>query len=124
MNLGEVYQWETYKAQGKHAHKKFHIFVCPTCDVHDNLFLYINTMEWYKDYKLLSANYGFLTYDSFVGCNSVVSYTDAELVTAAPALVGRIENKHLKELRDVIIAAETMPQIDATRVCGALVVAI
>lgn len=122
MRLGEVYLWET-QVQGR-TKRKFHIFVCPPTDAHDNLFLYINTMDWYKDYKLRQADYSFLSYDSFVGCNAVITYTDAQLTIAKPALVGRLSKQHLKELRDAIIAAETMPQGDANRICAALAAAI
>ena len=81
-------------------------------------------MDWYKDYQILQADYSFLTYDSFVACNSVIPYTNDQLKNASPVLVGKLDAQHLKELRDAIIAAETMPQIEANLVCGALVAAL
>jgi len=81
-------------------------------------------MDWYGDYRLLQVDYPFLSYDSFVGCNNVISYTTDQIKTASPALVGKLSAPHLKELRDAIIAAETMPQGDANVVCAALVAAL
>jgi hypothetical protein len=125
MRLGEVYLWET-QVQNR-IKRKYHIFICPPSDTHEkHCFLYINTMDWYKDYKILQADYPFLSYDSYVGCNAIVAYTDGQLkaFNPAPSLVGSLTKKHLKELRDAIIAAETMPQGDANRVCAALAAAI
>jgi hypothetical protein len=118
MQLGEIYIWET-EIQGRKK-RKYHIFICPPSRDHHNQFLYINTMDWYKDYRLLQSDYKFLSYDSFVGCNAVATYTDAQLKTATPVKIGSMSKQHLKELRDAIITAETMPQIDANRVCAAL----
>jgi hypothetical protein len=123
MQLGEVYLWETDQAQGKEKRRKYHIFIRRS-DEHENIFLFINTMDWYKDYQILQKDYNFLSYDSFVGCNSIVCYTDVQIKSAAPMLVGQILRPHLKELRDAIIAAETMPMGHATIVCGALAAAI
>jgi hypothetical protein len=79
-----------------------------------------NKADWYKDYKLLKSNYNFLTYDSFIGCNAVVPYTDDQLVKANPQLVGQLTNQDLKGLRDAIIAAETMERRHINRVCKVL----
>ena len=122
MQLGEIYLFEA-EVQGRKK-RKYHIFICPPLEEHQNLFLFINTMDWYKDYKLLQSDYLFLSYDSFVGCNAAIPYTDAQLVAAAPVHVGNMSKQHLKELRDAIIAAETMRQMDANVVCKALAAAI
>jgi hypothetical protein len=124
MNLGEVYLWAADKAEGREKRNKYHIFICPSDHESDNTFLFINTMDWYKDFKLLKDNYSFLSYDSFVGCNAIVTYTDAELAAAAPSLVGQLTKDDLKALRDAIIAAETMEQRYAGRVCAALAAAL
>jgi hypothetical protein len=118
MELGEVYLWETDLPQGRGKRRKFQVFVGQAGRF--SLFLFINTMEWFKDYKLLRADYSFLEYDSFVACNAVASYTADQLKNAAPALVGKVSAQHLKELRDAIIAAETMPQGQANFVCKSL----
>jgi hypothetical protein len=124
MKLGEVYFWATDKAEGHGTRNKYHIFICPKDQVEDNTFLFINTMDWYNDFKLLKTNYAFLSYDSFVGCNAVVTYTDAELLAATPSHDGKLTKDDLKGLRDAIIAAETMEQRHATRVCAALAAAL
>ena len=41
MQLGEVYLWETEKAQGHEKRKKYHVFICPKGDDDDNTFLFI-----------------------------------------------------------------------------------
>jgi hypothetical protein len=120
MQLGEIYVWETEKAQGHAKRKKYHVFICHQDADGDHTFLYINTVDWYKDYKITKSNYSFLTYDSFIGCSAIVTYTDAELATAKPQLVGRLANDDMKGLRNAIIAAETMVQRDENRVCKAL----
>ena len=122
MNLGEVYVWETDLPEGRGKRHKYQIFICHVGQI--SVFLFINTMDWYKDYKLLQADYSFLSYDSFVGCGSVASYSADQIKTAAPVLVTKIGAQHLKELRDAIIAAETMPQAQANIVCKALATAL
>jgi hypothetical protein len=65
MQLGEIYLWETQKAEGHEKRKKYHVFICPLDAGGDHTFLYINIVDWFKDYKITQANYNFLAYDSF-----------------------------------------------------------
>jgi hypothetical protein len=123
MLLGEVYLWEADRAQGRDTRRKYHIFIGDDVDG-NKVFLFINTADWYKDYKIAHANYGFLTYDSYVGCSSAVSYTATEIETAAPNLVGELSKADLKGVRDAIIAAETMERRDASFVCRILAAAL
>ena len=120
MNLGEIYLWETDRAQGHERRKKFHVYICEHDNGDGSAFLYINSVDWYKDYKLTQANYNFLIYDFFVGCSAVVQYTAAELAAVKPQLVGQLTAPDMKGLRDLIIAAETMEQQDANCICKAL----
>jgi len=124
MKLGEVYLWETDKAQGHEKRRKFHVYICEHDNGDGSAFLYINSVDWYGDYKIAQADYNFLSHDSFVGCSAVVQYTEAELKAAAPQLVGQLSELHLKGLRDAIIAAETMERRDTNCVCKALAVAL
>ncbi|HEY5279424.1 MAG TPA: hypothetical protein VIJ67_06695 [Pseudolabrys sp.] len=124
MKLGEVYLWETDKAQGYEKRRKFHVYICDHDNGGGSAFLYINSMDWYGDYKIAQAHFNFLSHDSFVGCSAVVQYSTAELKAAGPQLVGQLSEAHLKGLRDAIIAAETMEQRDANCVCKALAVAL
>jgi hypothetical protein len=81
-------------------------------------------MDWYRDYQILQKDYAFLSYDSFIGCNSIIGYTDAQMKAATPQRIGQMTASHLKELRDAIIAAETMPQGHINMVCKALAAAV
>ncbi|MEZ5787855.1 MAG: hypothetical protein R3D62_15585 [Xanthobacteraceae bacterium] len=125
MNLGDVYIWETESVQGHDKRKKRHVFICPEDSDDANIFLFINKQDWYGDYKILKSNYEqFLEYDSFVGCNSIVTYTSDYLRNVSIQLVGQITNQDLKGIRDAIIAAETMERRHANKVCKALAAAL
>ena len=124
MQLGEVYLWETDKAQGYEKRKKYHVFICSSEDGDEHYFLFINSADWYKDYKITRANYNFLDYDSFVGCSAIVTYTNAEITAAKPELMRRLTVADMKGLRDAIIAAETMEQRYTNLVCKALAVVL
>lgn len=120
MKLGEVYRWETDQVQGRDKREKIQVFICQDADGH-NVFMYINTVEWYKDFKIAHANYkDFLTHDSFIGCNAVARYSTGYLNKLALKPIGRLSNPDLKGLRDAIIAAETMETRDMNLVCKAL----
>ena len=86
----------------------------------DHVFLFINTADWFNDYKIAKINYDFLTYDSFIGCSAIVTYTGFDVAIAKPQLVGQLTIDDMKGLRNAIIAAETMEQRDANTVCKAL----
>jgi hypothetical protein len=118
MKIGEVYVWETGKVEGRSARRKYQVFICG--DEEDHTFLFISSADWFKDYKILQANYGFLSYDSFIGCNAIISYTAEELRQANPQLVGQLSIEDMKGLRDALIAAETMERRHLNRVCAAL----
>lgn len=123
MKLGEIFKWKTDKAKGHETRQKYHIFICKSDD--QNLFLFINSVDWFQDYKLVkSPNHEFLDYDSYVSCNSVVPYDDSELTQFDPAPVGQLTQNNMKELRDALIAAESMPTGDLNVVCKALAAAL
>jgi hypothetical protein len=122
MKLGEIFKWKTDKATGHATRQKYHIFICNSDG--QNYFLYINSMDWYQDYKLVkSPDHEFLDYDSYVGCNAVVPYTDAELTAFDSNPVGQLTKANIKELRDALIAAGSMPTGDLNMVCKALALA-
>jgi hypothetical protein len=125
MQLGEVYRWETDQVQGHDKRLKLQVFICPEDPEEVNFFLFINTVDWYKDHKILQANYKeFLEYDSFIACNAVARYSNNYLNQIKPKAVGKLTNSDLKTLRDAIIGANTMEQRDMNRVCKALAVAL
>jgi hypothetical protein len=57
MQLGEVYCWETDKAIGHEKRKKYQVFIC--LEDGEHVFLFINSADWYNDYKITKANYDF-----------------------------------------------------------------
>jgi hypothetical protein len=122
MNLDEVYFWETEKIEGYTTRRKYHVFICPKDDDEGHTFLFINSMDWFKDYRLLKSSYSFLSYDCSIGCNTVVTYTDDELSKVRPQLVGQLSVPDMKGLRDAIIGAETMERRHLNRVCTVLAV--
>jgi len=125
MKLGEIYVWDTAKAQGHAKRRKFHIYICEHDSGDGGAFLYINSSDWFKDYLILQASYPtVLTHDSYVGCSAVTIYTPTELKVVNPQLVGQLSKADLKGLRDAIIAAETMEQQDANYICKALATAL
>jgi len=117
---GEVYFWETENVIGRDKRTKFHVFICPQDQDEAHTFLFINTAEWYRDYKILKQNYNFLSHDSVVCCNKPVFYTTERLTRAKPKLAGQLSQADLKGVRDAIIAAGTMPYRYQVRVCTAL----
>ena len=119
MDLGAIYRWETDRAQGHEKRFKYHIFICDDVDG-NHVFVYINSMDWYKDHKILKANYDFLEYDSFIGCNAVERYTPKAFGSCNPELKGQLSDDDMKALRNAIIAAETMATGDMNLVCKAL----
>lgn len=123
MKLGEVYIWETEQVTGFEKRKKRHIYVYSEGGMH--VFLFINTADYYKDHKLAQANYAaFLDYDSFVGGNSVVAYSEASFKKLNLQPVGQISAQDLKAVRDAIIEAETMERREAAKVCAVLAAAL
>jgi hypothetical protein len=123
MKLGEIFKWQTDKAKGHETRQKYHIFICNSDG--QNFFLFISSLDWFQDYKLVkSPEHEFLDYDSYVSCSSVIPYSDAELSLFDSTPVGQLTPTNLKELRDALIAAETMPMGDLNIVCKALAAAL
>jgi|SRR5581483_4491295 len=124
MQLGDVYRWETEQVQGRGKREKIQVFICKDADG-QNVFMYVNSVEWFKDCKILLANYqGFLEYDSYIGCNSVARYSDAYLKNLNLKPIGSISRADLQRLRDAIIEAESMVTADMNLVCRALAAAL
>ncbi len=123
MQLGEIFKWQTDKAKGHETRQKYHIFICNSDG--QNFFLFISSLDWFQDYKLAkSPDHEFLDYDSYVSCSSVIPYSDDELALFDSNPVGKLTAANLKELRDALIAAETMPRGDLNMVCKALATAL
>src|ERR1700680_1104536 len=124
MNLGDVFYWVTEKAIGHDSRPKYHIYICAADAWDDHTFLLINKSPWGDDLLITKADYPFLDYDSYIGCNSVVPYTDAELAPLNKTPVGRIRPEHLKALFNILADHLTMEVMQAKRLCNALKVAL
>jgi hypothetical protein len=86
----------------------------------DNTFLFINSTGYHGDCRIQSSDYGFLSYDSFVSCGSVVCYSDDELKAANPKFVGRLSARDIRSIYDAVVASERMETRHVKRVCNAL----
>ena len=125
MNLGEIYKWNTTKVTGHNSRDKYHVFICASDGSSDNGFLFISSVDWLGDYKITKANYSFLAYDSFIGCSSLISYTDAEIALMGGGQpLGCLSKDDIKGLRDALIAADSMVRYDLNRTCKALAAGI
>jgi hypothetical protein len=124
MNLGDIFKWNTTKVTGRASRDKYHVFICASGTEGENGFLYINSQDWFGDYKVAKVDYNFLGYDSFIGCSSLIQYTDAEVATMGAQPVGCLKKDHIKELRDALIAADSMVRLDLNRTCKALAAGI
>ena len=120
MNLGEVFYWVTEKAIDHDSRPKFHIYICEADAWDDHTFLLINKSPWGDELMITKAEYAFLDYDSYIGCNGVVSYTDAELAPLDKNRVGQISKKHLQDLFNILADPRTMERMQAKRLCNAL----
>lgn len=120
MNLGDVYYWVTEKVKGHDSRPKFHIYICPPDGWDDHTFLLINKSPWGDELRIAQSDYPFLDYDSYIGCNGVVSYTDAELTPLEKKPVGQISNKDLQALFNILADPLAMERMQAKRLCNAL----
>ncbi len=120
MKLGDVFYWVTEKAIGHDSRAKYHIYICDADAWDDNTFLLINKSPWGDELKITKANYPFLDYDSYIGCNGVVTYTDAELVALDKNPVGQIRQDDLKALFNILADPLAMEAKQAKRLCNAL----
>jgi hypothetical protein len=85
--------------------------------------LLINKSPWGDELKIAKADYPFLDYDSYIGCNGVVTYTEAELAPLDKKPVGQIRQEHLKALFNILANPLAMEAMQAKRLCNALKVA-
>jgi len=120
MKLGQVFYWVTEKAKGHDTRPKFHIFICAADGWDEHTFLLINKSPWGDEIQIPKAEYDFLDYDSYIGCNGVVSYSDSELKAFDQNPVGEISKKHLQELFNLLADPEVMERKQANRLCNAL----
>jgi hypothetical protein len=70
--------------------------------------------------KITKADYPFLQYDSYIGCNGVVTYTDMELNFFDQTPVGQISKEHLQALFNILADPLAMEAMQAKRLGSAL----
>jgi hypothetical protein len=120
MKLGDVFYWITEKAIGHDSRAKYHIYICDADAWNDNTFLLINKSPWGDELKITKVDYPFLDYDSYIGCNGVVTYTDTELAALDKNPVGQIRREDLKALFNILADPLAMEAKQAKRLCNAL----
>jgi len=121
MNLGDIYYWITDKAIGHDSRPKYHIYICAPDWVDDHTFLFINKARNVDDFRITKTEYPFLTFpESYISCSGVVSYTDTELATFDPKLIGQLSEEHLRALFNAIAGSRTMERAQIKRLCNAL----
>jgi hypothetical protein len=120
MKTGDVFYWETTKARGHEKRFKYQIFICNADWEEGYTFLFISSEGIEGDYKIENPPYSFLTKrESFVSCNSIVTYTDEELYKIGDK-VGTLSKKHLMEIHQAVANSFIMERRHILRVCNAL----
>ncbi len=120
MKLGDIFYWVTEKAVGHDSRPKYHIFICEADGWDDHTFLVINKATWGNELKITKAEYPFLDYDSYVGCNGVFCYSDAELAPLDKKPKGQLTKAHLQALFNILADPHAMERKQANRLCNAL----
>jgi hypothetical protein len=120
MKLGDVFYWITEKAIDHDSRPKYHIYICAPDGWDEYTFLLINKATWGNELKITKADYPFLQYDSYVGCNGVVTYSDAELEPLEKKPIGQLTKEHLKALFNILADPHAMERMQAKRLCNAL----
>ena len=122
MNVGDIFVWVTNQAIGYEARKKYHVYLCDAgWRAEGHAFLFISKADYGGDYAIRKADYGFLSLEiSFVSCNSIVCYSEADLLAARPQKVGQLSKAHLAELVRVISDSDIMEQWQINLACNAL----
>jgi hypothetical protein len=121
MKLGEIYFWETDKAQGFESRKKYQVFIYPSDWRADNTFLFISKANYGGDYAIYNNIYKFLPLTiSYISCGSIVCYDDDEIKAAKPVLKGQLSIQDMKGLYNAVLNNEIMERQNISRVCNAL----
>ncbi len=122
MIVGEIYVWNTDKAQGHELRWKYHLYIGEAgWREEGHAFLFINKANYGEDFEISRTDYGFLTLDvSYICCTSIVTYTDSELSDCSPVKVGQLHNAHAKNLHTVLVDSEFMEGWQIKLCCSAL----
>jgi len=125
MNLGEVFSWITSQALGHQLRDKMHVFMCEEDGFDGHTFLFISTIDYGGDFKILQADYpSFLTHDSYISLGRPVCYSDADLNSYTKQQVGQIRKDHLQQLFHAVQGSDTMEARYIKRVGNALKAAL
>jgi hypothetical protein len=120
MNLGEVFYWQTNKAQGHDQRFKYQLFICDEDWEDGYTFLFISSFDRGGDYRITNPPYTFLTKDeSFVTVYSITCYSADELKNIGQP-VGVISPEHLQELYQAVLNSDYMEGRHIKRVCNAI----
>tara|TARA_R110001592_G_C12765423_1_gene713340 strand:- start:164 stop:547 length:384 start_codon:yes stop_codon:yes gene_type:complete len=112
MRTGEIYKWETAKAQGHEKRYKYHVFIGKN-DQSRNVFLFINSLNPYnEDFELKNSDYPFFTkQSSYICCTNPVYYSDNQIAHLTDDdCIGILTEEHIISLHDHINKSEIMEQ--------------
>lgn len=121
MLIGEIYKWVTTQARGYEERTKYHVFICED-SVHQNVFLFINSENYYQDFEITQTDYPFLSKtNSFIGCEGIVCYENREIAHLTQSdCVGRLTPECMARLADHLINCNVMTGKEKRLVCTEL----
>jgi hypothetical protein len=122
MLTGEVYKWVTTQARGHAQRDKYHVFVCEH-GVYQNVFLFINSENYFQDFEIYQSDYPFLTKpSSFIGCEGVVCYENSEIARlTSNDCLGRLTTECMTRLANHLAGSQVMTGRDINIVFSALI---
>ena len=121
MRTGEIYKWVTQKATGHNQRTKYHVFISED-SVYQNVFLFINSENYYQDFEILQSDYTFLTKpSSFISCSDVVCYDHNELEhVPQKEQLGKLKKECMEKLAQHIASSHVMETRFINIICRAL----
>ena len=122
MKIGDIYSWETERATGHELRRKYHLYIGEAGWREDgHAFLFISSNDYGGDFRILQADYSFLTKESsYISCNSIVVYPVSELRGYAPTKVGSFRSADAAALHSSLAKSETMEQWQIQLCCTAV----
>jgi len=125
MNVGQIFVWDTRRAQGHDLRRKYHLYIGEAGWREDGqAFLFISSSNYGFDYEIYQTDYPFLTKEvSYVSCNGMVVYPEEELNRYQSVRVGMLLPNHVQELHSAIGSSDVMEAWQITLCCNALATA-
>ena len=122
MKTGEMYKWETSKAQGHEVRYKYHLYIGKNSR-NQNIFLYVNSINYFEEgFELLNIDYPFFSKcASYIGCTSTILYTDSEIKDLkGKDCLGQLNQEHVVLLHEHITKSEILEKREIDFICSFL----